>query len=148
MTAAVLTVSQMSYELATDLITAAHDDARDNGLALAVAVVDRGGQLVAAGRMDGAAICAMPLARDKAYTAAACEAPTSAWSVSTQPGGPDWGMHTAMGGQLTVFPGGVPVVIDGEVIGGLGVSGGECAEDDACASSALEALGIATGPSE
>lgn len=145
MTVKVLTVSQMSYKLASDLIAAAHEDARTKGLVMAVAIVDRGGDLVASGRMDGTAICAMPLAQAKAYTAAACEAPTSAWSASTQSGGPDWGMHTAMNGQLTVLPGGVPVLVDSELVGGLGVSGGECAEDDACAQAALLALGLSTG---
>lgn len=145
MTVTTLTISQMSYDLAQELVTAVHDDARSKRLAMSAAVVDRGGQLVAVGRMDGAALCATPLATDKAFTAAACEAPTAAWSASTQPGGPDWGMQTAMGGKLTVLPGGLPVIVDGVMVGGLGVSGGECAEDEACAAAALQALALGSG---
>jgi uncharacterized protein GlcG (DUF336 family) len=83
--------------------------------------------------MDGALPVAGPLAIDKAWTAAVCRSPTADWTQVTQPGGVEWGFNTALGGKLVVQPGGLPIVIDSEVIGAIGVSGGTVAEDELCA---------------
>lgn len=80
------------------LVESARAEAVRLGLAISAAVVDSGGQLVEAVRMDGAQLCAMPLAMDKAYTAVACGLPTAAWAKRTQPGQTDWGLNTALGG--------------------------------------------------
>jgi uncharacterized protein GlcG (DUF336 family) len=84
-------------------------------------VVDRGGNLVAAARMDGAQLAALSLATDKAYTAVSFGFPTSAWVDSSAPGGSDWGLGSTLGGRSVVFPGGVPLYADGELVGALGV---------------------------
>jgi uncharacterized protein GlcG (DUF336 family) len=129
--------------LARLLIEAAMQEARQIDLAMAVAVVDGAGNLVALERMDGAQLVAVPLAIDKAWTAVACSAPTEEWAGSTIPGGEDWGMSTALAGRIVVLPGGLPVM-DGEaVIGGVGVSGGYGHEDKRCAMAAVGALAAA-----
>jgi uncharacterized protein GlcG (DUF336 family) len=110
---------------------------------MGAAVVDRGGNVVASARMDGAQIIALPLAVDKAFTAVACGRPSDAWAESSQPGGKDWGFTTTLGGRIVVFAGGVPVVVDGEVVGGLGVSGGPAEVDRACAEAGLARAGLA-----
>ena len=110
---------------------------------MAVAVADRGGNAVASARMDGAALGAMTLAVDKAYTAVLWEVPTGEFMASTQPGGADWGFNTTTGGRVVVYAGGLPIVADGELLGGLGVSGGTGEQDEACARAALAAAGLA-----
>jgi uncharacterized protein GlcG (DUF336 family) len=143
MPSGIVTTRDAGLELADRLLAGVRDAAAEDGLAMAAAVLDRGGQLVAAMRMDGAQICAVPLAIDKAFTAVAVHKPTEAWAQSTQPGGSDWGFNTTLGGRIVVFAGGMPIVFDDEVIGGLGVSGGAAHQDKACAESALRAAGLA-----
>jgi uncharacterized protein GlcG (DUF336 family) len=133
------TRKDIGAELARRLIDAALSRAKSLEIAVAAAVVDSGGNLVALERMDGAQIVAAPLAIDKAWSAVACGAPTGAWATPTQPGGPDWGFNTALAGRVVVMPGGLPVFVDGELIGAIGVSGGEGVQDLDCAETAGEA---------
>ena len=127
----------MGAELARRLVQAALERARSLGIAVAAAVVDSGGNLVAFERMDGAQIVAAPLAIDKAWSAVACDAPTDAWVTTTQPGAADWGFNTALGGRVIVMPGGVPVRLANQLVGGIGVSGGEGFQDRDCAETAV-----------
>jgi uncharacterized protein GlcG (DUF336 family) len=138
----IVTRAEVALDLAEQLLWGVRSEAGRRGLFLAAVVVDRGGQVVAAIRMDGAQICAVPLAIGKAYAAVACAAPTDAWEETTQPGGRDWGLNTALGGRLIVFAGGLPIVHDGELIGGLGVSGAASSDDKACAQVALHLAGL------
>jgi uncharacterized protein GlcG (DUF336 family) len=129
-------------EVALALVRQVHAESRDRGLALAAAVVDRGGNLVASARMDGCQLAALALATDKAYTAVAFGHPTSAWADSSRPGGSDWGLAGGLGGRLIVYPGGVPLYSDGHLIGALGVSGTASLVDEECASTAAAASGL------
>jgi uncharacterized protein GlcG (DUF336 family) len=142
MLSGIVTTRDVGLELAEHLLAGVRLAADDQGLAMGAAVLDRGGQLVAAMRMDGAQICAVPLAIDKAFTAVAVHQPTEAWAQSTQPGGPDWGFNTTLGGRIVVFAGGVPISFENEVIGGLGVSGGAAHQDRSCAERALREAGL------
>jgi uncharacterized protein GlcG (DUF336 family) len=135
----VLVHADISLALAQQLLNGVRDAAGREGLNVAAAVVDRGGQIVAVARMDGTPICGVPLAIDKAFSAVAMAAPTDTWAQTTAPGGPDWGMSTALGGRLVVYPGGLPLIHDGELIGGLGVSGAEGYQDKQCAAASVRA---------
>lgn len=139
---ALVTKSEVGIQMAQALLDAARAKAEQMGLAIAAAVVDCGGQLVAAIRMDGAQICAMPLAIDKAYTAVACGLPTSAWADRTQPGGRDWGLNTALGGRLIAFAGGRPLHADSALVGAIGVSGAAAAQDEVIVNAAVESAGL------
>jgi uncharacterized protein GlcG (DUF336 family) len=131
-----------TLDLAQELLAGVRAEAERRGVAMGAAVVDAGGNLVAALRMDGAQLVALPLAIDKAWTAVALDAPTETWAASTAPGGSDWGMATALGGRLVVFAGGLPVRLDGRAVGGIGVSGAAAAVDRACAAAGLTAAGL------
>jgi uncharacterized protein GlcG (DUF336 family) len=135
-------VRQIGIDLALRLIDEVRAAAAREGLAVAVAVADRGGNAVASARMDGAALGAMTLAVDKAYTAVLWEVPTGDFMTSTQPGGVDWGFNTTTGGRVVVYAGGLPIVAGGDLLGGLGVSGGTGEQDEACARAALTAAGL------
>ena len=134
--------ADVTLALAQQLLTGVVGEAARRGVAMGAAVVDRGGNEVASVRMDGAQIVALPLALDKAFTAVACGRPSDAWATSTQPGGGDWGFNTTLGGRIVVFAGGVPIVVDGEVVGGLGVSGAAAHVDKACAEAGLASAGL------
>jgi uncharacterized protein GlcG (DUF336 family) len=134
---------EIGLDAALRLIDEVRAEATRQGLAVAVAVADRGGNAVASARMDGAALGAMTLAVDKAYTAVLWQVPTGEFMQSTQPGGVDWGFNTTSGGRVVVYAGGLPITSGGELVGGLGVSGGTGEQDEACARAALAALGLA-----
>lgn len=135
----ILVHADMSLALAEQLLRGVREAAASEGSNVAAAVVDRGGQIVAVTRMDGTASCGVPLAIDKAFSAAAMAAPTDAWAETTAPGGPDWGMSTALGGRMVVYPGGLPLFHGGELLGGLGVSGAEGHQDKSYAVTSLRA---------
>ncbi|MBP2654444.1 MAG: ATP/cobalamin adenosyltransferase [Firmicutes bacterium] len=110
-------------------IAAAETKAKEIGVPMVVAVVDQGGILVAQERMEGALLASVSLALDKAYTASALRMSTEEAAGLVQPGQPLYGLNSVVGGRIVVFGGGVPIVENGDVIGGLGVSGGSVKED-------------------
>lgn len=137
------TRQDLTLELALRLIDGACQEAARREVSMGLAVVDTGGCVIASARMDGAQLVAVDLAVDKAYTAVAFGQPTEAWAASTQPGGADWGLSTTLGGRLVVFAGGLPVHVDGQVVGAIGVSGSAAEVDRAVAQAGIAAVGLA-----
>jgi uncharacterized protein GlcG (DUF336 family) len=126
--------------IALRMVAAAHAEAERRSILVSAAVVDAGGNLVAFGRMDGAEIAGPVLAVDKAYTALANRTATSELAKLAAPGGELFGLHANGGGRFVIFGGGVPILVDGIVVGGVGVSGASAAEDEACALAGRTAL--------
>jgi len=131
-----------SLDLALALLARVRAEAESRGLALATAVVDDAGHVVASQRMDGAALGAMRLAVGKAYTAVLWGMPSGDFMESTQPGGADWGWNATDPG-IVVYAGGVPLLAEGQLVGGLGASGGTAEQDAECVDAAARALGLA-----
>jgi uncharacterized protein GlcG (DUF336 family) len=131
-----------SLELALKLLDGVRAEAEARSLALAMCVVDAGGHVIATQRMDGAALGAMRLAEGKAYTAVLWGTRTGDFTESTQPGGADWGWNTT-DDRIVVYAGGIPLLADGQLVGGLGASGGAADEDEACVVAAARSLGFA-----
>jgi uncharacterized protein GlcG (DUF336 family) len=132
---------RLSLELALDLLAAIRAEAASRDLSLASAVVDDGGRVVASQRMDDAALGAMKLAVGKAYTTVLWGTPTGEFMQSTQPGGDDWGWNTT-DPDIVVYAGGIPLCVDGELVGGVGASGATAAEDEQCVRAAATQLGF------
>ena len=132
----------VSLDVALALVAAVRDEASSRALALAIAVVDDVGNVVASARMDGAALGAMPLALGKAYTAVLWGTATGDFAASTQPGGDDWGWN-ATDPRIVVYAGGVPLHADGALVGSVGASGATAAEDEACVLAAVRTVGFA-----
>ena len=133
----------ITAEAASAACTAAVAFAVARGWRINVAVVDRGGNLMAFLRQPGAYIHSIDIAIDKAYTAASFGFPTKAWMGAI---GHDDGMKFGFSNQprLIVFGGGLPVPGEGgEWIGGIGVSGASESEDEECAKAGLAAIGLA-----
>lgn len=118
---------------ATAAVEAVTAKARELGVAVSVAVVDEGGNLVAFLRMDGAEIAGPALAVDKAYTAVANRIATAELAEQAGPGGPLFGLHACANGRFVIFGGGVPVHADDAVVGAVGVSGAAVSQDVSCA---------------
>lgn len=105
-----------------------------------IAVVDAGGTVVAQARMDGASLSSVALAYDKAYTSLSCRLATSEITKIAQPGGDFYGIANGLGGRAIIFPGGVPIKIDDQVVGAVGASGGNGAQDEEVARAAVAGL--------
>jgi len=78
------------------------------------------------------------LAPKKAWSAIAMKEPTKQINRETQPGGPLYQMETMLDGKLVSFPGGIPLMIDGKLVGAIGVSGGLVEEDQAICEVAVQ----------
>lgn len=136
------TVAQptISTAAANRLIEAATKFSTEQSKTMVIAVVDAGGVLKAFSRMDGAPLLSVDIAIDKAWTAVSFGLPTHGWREFLDA---DAGIaQIAHRPRLTAFGGGYPVVVDGQVVGGIGVSGGHYSEDQSVAEAALAASGF------
>ena len=128
-----------SLKLTTDgamkLLNAAMAKARDMKVPECIAIVDAGGQLLAFARMDGAFALSYDTALMKAMTAASYGIPTGGIEA-----GIDIKLAIATHGKRINLPGGLPVIVDGHVIGGIGVGSGTGEQDRQVANAALAAL--------
>lgn len=132
------------------VLTAAKQKAAAMGLKVNIAVVDDGGHLLAFARMDGARPASAPTAQTKAVTAATYRQETGPLPLK---GEPDLLLNLSLqnaaqasGGKLTTLKGGVPVRVDGQVIGAVGVGGGSGEQDAEIAKAGVEALTDALTP--
>jgi uncharacterized protein GlcG (DUF336 family) len=132
-----MTAPKIDLSTAQRLISAAHAEAHRRSVRISAAVVDAGGNLVAFARMDGAEIAGPALAVDKAYTAVANSIATAELAVLAAPGGELFGLQANGGGRFVIFGGGIPLRAEGEIVGGIGVSGASTADDVACAEAAV-----------
>ena len=88
--------------------------------------------------MEGGKVTSTTIAIDKAFTAAAAKKATHDYGTASQPGAPAYGIASAIGGRLMVVGGGLPVLWNGEVVGGIGVSSGTPAQDQAVAQAGID----------
>ena len=133
-----LTIKRLSLKDAGLLIEGARQKAAEIGVPMCIAIVDEGGNLIAFERMDGGKITSAIIAQDKAFTAAGAKKATHEYNAACQPGNLAFGIHTAIGGRLCVVGGGLPVVVDGDVVGGIGLSSGTPQQDMDCAQAGID----------
>ena len=130
-----------SLDAALALLARVRAEAGSRSLALAMCVVDAAGHVVASQRMDGAALGAARLAYGKAYTAVLWGMRSGEFMSTTQPGGADWGFD-GTDERIVVYAGGLPLFVDGELVGGAGASGGTAEQDEECVAAAATAAGV------
>ena len=130
----------LTLAAAKAMIEAVQDTARSLGVAMSCAIVDAGDQLVAFERMDAADLVGITLARDKAFTALVNRMPTRDLAPLVQPGTEFYGYDSVAGGRTIVFAGGMPLERDGVLVGAVGVSGGDAAQDQQAVDAAVEAF--------
>ena len=130
----------MTLDEALAVIAAARAHAAAQGVPVTCCVVDGAGHQVAFAREEGTALVTIGFATGKAYAAAAWGMPTSRLMEIAQPGAPGFGINT-VDPRYVLATGGVPVVRDGVVVGGIGVSGGSPEQDEGAALAGLAALG-------
>lgn len=137
-TEAVVPASVVSAAGARTVIDAAVEEAARLGVAVVVWVVDPGGDDVAMVRMDGSPLLSRQVARDKAWTTVAFGQPTTWWTDLIA--ADDSLAALGRGNRLMPVPGGVPLVVAGTLVGGVGVSGATSEQDAAIATAGAAAL--------
>lgn len=142
MTAAIPTIST---ETALAIVQAALAAARRQGLAIAAAVTDSQGHVVASARMDGVPPAILGFADDKAYTAATMRRSTQAFA-ERMASKPSLTLGLSTRSRLLAWGGGLPIVDAGRIVGAIGVSGAKDDEDIACGQAALAAAGFGWEP--
>jgi uncharacterized protein GlcG (DUF336 family) len=116
---------------------AVHEARKDN-LSIAVAIVDSAGSLVYYEKMDNTMFGSASVAIDKARSAAAFKRPTKAFEDILAAGG--IGLRILQLPGAVPLDGGIPLVIDGKIVGAIGVSGATSAQDAQCAKAGADAL--------
>lgn len=129
---------------ARHMIAAAIRKSAEIGVAETVCVTDDGGYPLALERMDGARVTGPQIAWNKAFTAAGHKRSTHLFNQPPNgpalPGNEAFGIQWSFDGKFAVFVGGFPIVVDDQVIGGVGLSGGNGEQDTQCGVAALQAL--------
>lgn len=141
---------KLEREEARVMVAAALAKAQEIGVLETVCVVDDGGFPIAMERMDGARVTGPQIAWNKAFTASGHKRSTHLFNAPPNgpalPGNEAFGIQLSFEGRFAVFVGGFPIVVDGEVVGGVGLSGGNGEQDTKCGLAALEALRTKLAP--
>lgn len=132
-------MSDITLEQAQSVVAAALAESTEIGTLMNVAVVDAGGNLKAFARQDGAWLGSIDISVKKARTARLFDMDSGAIGELSQPGGPLYQIEVSNGGLIT-FPGGVPISVDGVIIGAVGVSGSTVDNDHRVAAAGAAAL--------
>ena len=140
-----LTVARLSIAEAKVLIEGAVQKSDQMGIPMCIAVCDESGHLIAFDRMDGGKVSSISIAMDKAFTAATARKPTHVYNQLCQSGQPTFGIHITNGGHFSIIGGGMPVTVNGEIVGGIGISSGTAGEDVQVAEAALAHFLAETG---
>ncbi|KAH0012074.1 hypothetical protein KCU78_g9838, partial [Aureobasidium melanogenum] len=131
----------LSLRAAEIASAAAQKKAQEIGIDFNIAIVDATLNLLHFVRQPTAKLTSINISIDKAFTAAGHKQPTSAYkSPNFLPGGPAYGIHNSNGGRFMLIGGGVPIVVEGQVVGAVGVSTGTPKQDEEVAMAGVQAV--------
>jgi glc operon protein GlcG len=134
----------ISFEGSQIMLRAAEQHAAKIGVAMSIAIVDAGAHLLAFSRLEGGRTGNIQLALTKAVSAC-MRRRTTAEEMQLRPNDVGHAIRMALGAgpdKMTSMNGGIPIVVDGAVVGGIGVSGGKGSDDIAVAQAGIDALGL------
>lgn len=137
-------VYRIDLDDALPMLDAARRKAEELGVKQTICVCDDGGNVLALHRLPGARLTGVEIAIAKAFTAAGHERATHKFNEPPNgpalPGNEAFGISHMYPGKFAIFVGGFPIEYEGQVIGAVGVSGGNGAQDKAVGAAALEAF--------
>ncbi|MFD4838170.1 heme-binding protein [Achromobacter sp. NPDC058515] len=143
-------IYRLELEEARVMVRAAIAKSEEIGVLETICIVDDGGYPIALERMDGARITGPQIAWNKAFTAAGHKRSTHLFNTPPNgpalPGNEAFGIQWSFDGKFAVFVGGFPIVVNNEVIGGVGLSGGNGEQDTKAGVAALAALAALLEP--
>ena len=127
----------ISLEQAKKIMAGAEAEAKKNNWPVVIAILDSGGQLVMLQRLDNAQWGSVDIAKEKARSAVALRRPTKAFQDLIAQGGVNLRLLTV---GYSVLEGGIPIVVDGKIIGAVGVSGVTSQQDAQIAQAGIDSL--------
>ena len=137
-------VFKLELREARAMIDAAIAKSKEINVLETICIVDDGGYPIALERMDGARITGPQIAWNKAFTAAGHKRSTHLFNTAPNgpalPGNEAFGIQFSFEGKFAIFVGGFPIVVNGAVIGGIGLSGGNGEQDTKAGLAGLQAL--------
>ena len=143
---------KLELKEARHMVAAAIARSEEIGVLESICVVDDGGYPLVLERMDGARITGPQIAWNKAFTAAGHKRSTHLFNQTPNgpglPGNEAFGIQWSFEGKFAAFVGGFPIVVNDEVIGGIGLSGGNGEQDTACGLAGLQALSELLAPED
>jgi len=128
----------ITLEMAKGVVAAAEAEARKNNWNVMIVVLDSGGHTVMSQRLDGTQYASIRIAAGKARTALEFKRPTKALDDTIAAGG--GGLRLLSVGGVTAIEGGLPIVVDGKIVGAIGVSGVLSSQDAQTARAGIDAL--------
>ena len=133
-------MATLTQDQARAALDAALAKAAEIGSPSSIAIVDAGRNLLAFARMENALLASIEISQNKAFTARSMNMKTGDLGPLTQPGQPLYGIETSHSRPIITFGGGQPLVVDGEVVGAVGVAGGMVPQDEEVAAAAAASL--------
>jgi uncharacterized protein GlcG (DUF336 family) len=128
----------ITLEQAKKVMAGAEAEAKKNKWNVVISILDSGGNLVMVQRMDGAQFGSLEVAREKAYSAVAFRRPTKVFQDLIEQGGANLRLLRLSG--ASVLEGGIPIVVDGKLIGAVGVSGVTSQQDAQIGRAGIDSL--------
>ncbi len=137
-------IFRITLDDALPMLTAARQKAEDIGVKQTICVADESGHVIALHRIPGGRLTGVDIAIAKAFTAAGHERPTHKFNEPPNgpalPGNEAFGINQMLPGKFAIFVGGFPIEYEGQIVGAVGVSGGNGEQDKAVGAAALEAF--------
>jgi len=128
----------ITLDQAKKALAGAEAEARKNNWSVVITVLDSGGHMVAMHRIDGTQLGSIEAAQDKAYSAVLYRRPTKVFQDLVAQGGANMRLLRLAG--ASPLEGGIPLILDGKIVGGIGVSGMTSEQDAQIAKAGAEAL--------
>ena len=130
-------INTITLTAAKKMATAVELKANEINVKVVFSAVDQGGNTLLMQRMDEAFVTSCDISLNKAYTACCLKLGTHEITGAVQPGQSLYGLQLTNQHRIVIFGGGLPVFLDGKVIGAVGVSGGTVEQDMQLAETAL-----------
>ena len=127
----------ITNEQAKKVMAAAEAEAVKNKWPVVITILDSGGNIMMVQRLDNAQFGSVDISRDKAKSAVALRRPTKAFQDLIAQGGANLRLLNI---GYSVLEGGIPIIVGGKVIGGIGVSGVTSQQDAQIAQAGIDAL--------
>jgi uncharacterized protein GlcG (DUF336 family) len=116
-------------ESAKKMAELAEKKAKELGVSIVFSVVDRGGNLILLQKMENAYFTSIDISINKAFTSVALKISTDKVAPLVQPGESLYGLQLTNNCRIVPFGGGIPIEVDGQIVGAVGISGGTVEED-------------------
>lgn len=134
------TVPKLTLDDARIMMAACEAKATEIGQDMDIAITDDAGVLLMFHRMDGGRITSVDISISKSFTASAARKSTRDYGKVSQSGDPAFGIHVSNQGRFMIFAGGLPIFVDGEIVGGVGCSSGTPDQDEIVAQAGIDAF--------